>query len=125
MQAERSRLLATAAGAREDKLVLWCSAVRGRAQVGVCMVIWCGIGVRGHTGTECRCWCQHRSWSYVAKAHFQGIAETERSLSLHFITFVSFPNHLQSLPVIAGRCSSHEAPNCAKHKEAALFIDSG
>lgn len=60
----------------------------------------------------------------MADAHVQGISETEWCLSLHFIAFVSFPNHLQALPVIAGRCSSHEAPNCAEHKEAALFIDS-
>lgn len=61
----------------------------------------------------------------MAEAHLKDISETERSLSLHFIAFVSFPNHLQAFPVIAGRCSSHEALNCAKHKEAALFIDSG
>lgn len=61
----------------------------------------------------------------MVEAHLQDISEIEWSPSLHFIAFVSFPNHLQALPVIAGRCSSHEAPNCAKHKEATLFIDSG
>lgn len=68
---------------------------------------------------------QLKSWSQMAEEHLQDISEIEQSLSLHFIAFVSYPNHSQAPAVIAGRCSSHEAPNCAQHKEAALFIDSG
>lgn len=70
-------------------------------------------------------WVAAQELAEVAEAHLQDISEIEQSLSLHFIAFVSYPNHSQAPPVIAGRCSSHEAPNCAQHKEAALFIDSG